>query len=159
MKNIIFVLLVLFFLISSAGAEELYTWTDKNGVENITTTPPPEKAKVKHQTKYKRPSAQESEAFQRKASAAVNKSYRGWQNSQRRSDPPSQSMQAATESAKKRKEKMENTDRLSKEFWDAVELQRTKGKKVDKNLSEQYHDAVEDDPRTIKTTTITTRSR
>jgi len=118
MKKIIFVFLIISFVTSVAGAEDLYTWTDKNGVENITTTPPPEKVKVKHQTKYKRPSAQESEAFQRKASAAVNNSYRGWQNSQKQTaGTPSSS--SPSQSQKKGKELWAEYDEASKEYHKA----------------------------------------
>lgn len=33
-------------------AGDIYIWKDKNGVENITTTPPPENAKVRHRESF-----------------------------------------------------------------------------------------------------------
>lgn len=33
---------------------KIYNWTDKNGVEHITTTPPPKDVKIKHETTFKK---------------------------------------------------------------------------------------------------------
>ena len=54
---------------------------------------------------------------------------------------------------------MDKTDRLQKEYWDEVERCRRNKCKVSKNLSDEYHKAVADDPRTITTVTTIKRSR
>ena len=63
-------------------AGEIYTWTDKKGVEHITTTPPPEYAKIKDRSTFKRDDPRQIETFQRKQKAAIDKGFIGWQNSQ-----------------------------------------------------------------------------
>ena len=60
-------------------AGEMYTWTDKEGVVHITTTPPPEYAKIKDRSTFKRDDPREIEAFQRKQKAAINKGFTEWQ--------------------------------------------------------------------------------
>ena len=64
---------------NTAFAGEIYTWTDKKGVEHITTTPPPEYAKVKDRSTFKRDDPRQIEAFQRKQKAAIDKGFTGWQ--------------------------------------------------------------------------------
>lgn len=156
MKTMMFIMILLYSFSSYAG--EIYIWQDKNGVENITTRPPPENAKIKDRAAFKRDKPRAIETFQRKQKAAIDKGYAGWQKSQTR-DLPSVDMREETAASQERKKKIENTDQISKKFWDAVALQRTRGQKVDGNLREQYLKAVEDDPRAIKTITTTTRGR
>jgi hypothetical protein len=83
MKIIVSAIFIVVAFTSSTFAGELYTWIDKNGVENITTTPPPETAKEKHRTKYERQSEKEIAAFEKKQKAAIDKSFTGWQKSQK----------------------------------------------------------------------------
>jgi len=45
-----------------ANSKTIYSWTDKNGVEHITTTPPPENIKIKHKTAFKRTSSEKTES-------------------------------------------------------------------------------------------------
>ncbi len=45
-----------------ASSKTIYNWTDKNGVEHITTSPPPENVKIKHKTTYKRASSEKAES-------------------------------------------------------------------------------------------------
>jgi len=45
-----------------ASSKTIYSWTDKNGVEHITTTPPPENVKIKHKTTFKRTSSEKTES-------------------------------------------------------------------------------------------------
>lgn len=84
--RILFIITMSLIIISNmAFAGEIYTWTDKKGVEHITTTPPPEYAKVKDRSSFKRDDPREIEAFQRKQKAATDRGFAGWQNSQKRS--------------------------------------------------------------------------
>jgi len=45
-----------------ASSKTIYSWTDKNGVEHITTTPPPENVKIKNKTAFKRSSSEKTES-------------------------------------------------------------------------------------------------
>jgi len=54
---------------------------------------------------------------------------------------------------------MEKTDQLSKDYWAEVERCRRNKCKVNKNLRDEYHKAVDEDPRSIKTTITTKRSK
>jgi len=83
MKKILLVIVILLFSLP-VFAGEIYTWTDKSGVENITTTPPPESAKIKNRSTFKRDHPQAIESFQRKQRAATERGFAGWQNSQKR---------------------------------------------------------------------------
>lgn len=68
-------------------AGEIYTWTDKSGVEHITDTPPPDNARIKSKSFYKRSSPQEIEAFQRRQRAATERGFAGWKRSQMKTAP------------------------------------------------------------------------
>lgn len=57
-------------------ADEVYIWKDKNGVENITSTPPPENAKVIHREKYQQHKRSEIEAYQRQQKAEAERRNR-----------------------------------------------------------------------------------
>ena len=61
-------LLFLFLTESSLNAQRIYTWTDKNGVVNLSHQPPPETDRVDHieVMKYDEKTPQEIEAIQRR---------------------------------------------------------------------------------------------
>ncbi len=153
MRILFLITLYLIIFSNMAFAGEIYTWTDKKGVEHITTTPPPEYAKVKDRSTFKRDDPREIEAFQRKQKAAIDKGFAGWQNSHKHSTPSPTSTFDDT----KRSEKIKNTEQLTKKFWDEVDRCRTSKCKVDKSLRDQYMKAVAEDPRTITTKTVTIR--
>lgn len=75
---------VVFFLFLSipAFAGDIYIWTDKKGIDNITTTPPPEGAKLKGASSFQRDDPAEIKAFQRRQKAANDALFAGWQRSQ-----------------------------------------------------------------------------
>ncbi|NLG16477.1 MAG: DUF4124 domain-containing protein [Fibrobacter sp.] len=79
MRILFLITLCLIIFSNTAFAGEIYTWTDKKGVEHITTTPPPEYAKVKDRSTFKRDDPRQIEAFQRKQKAAIDKGFTGWQ--------------------------------------------------------------------------------
>jgi len=162
MKNIVYIIIILFILPSLTSAGEIYTYTDKDGNTVISNEPPPEevKSKAKKIESYERDSPAAIAAFQMKQRAAEARGFREWQNSQNNSTPV-RSTQTSNydESQKKGQGKMDKTDRLQKEYWDEVERCRRNKCKVSKNLSDEYHKAVADDPRTITTVTTIKRSR
>ena len=157
-----FILFFLFVFSSYCFAEQIYTYTDKDGNTVISNTPMPEnyEKKAKKIESYEHDSPSAIAAYQMKQRAAEDRGFRGWQNSQNNSTPV-RSTQTSNydESQKKRQGKMDKTDRLQKEYWDEVERCRRNKCKVSKNLSDEYHKAVADDPRTITTVTTIKRSR
>ncbi len=63
--------LTVIFLVASLGfsrlnAQQIYTWTDENGVMHLTDQAPPQKARVDDIIKYKEKSPQEEDAIERK---------------------------------------------------------------------------------------------
>jgi uncharacterized protein YxeA len=161
MKKIIIILALMFFNhVAIAGT--IYTYTDKDGNTVISNTPMPEnyEKKAKRIESYERDSPAAIAAYQIKQRAAEARGFREWQNSQSNSTP-TKSAQTSNyvESQKKRQGKIDNTDKLRKEYWDEVERCRRNKCKVSQNLSDEYHKAVEEDPRTITTITTTKRSR
>jgi hypothetical protein len=157
-----FILFFLFVFSSYCFAEQIYTYTDKDGNTVISNTPMPEnyEKKAKKIESYEHDSPSAIAAYQMKQRAAEDRGFRGWQNSQNNSTPV-RSTQTSNydESQKKGQGKMDKTDRLQKEYWDEVERCRRNKCKVSKNLSDEYHKAVADDPRTITTVTTIKRSR
>ncbi len=85
MRILFLITLYLIIFSNMAFAGEIYTWTYKKGLDHITTAPPPEYAKVKDRSTFKRDDPREIEAFQRKQKAAIDRGFAGWQNSQKRS--------------------------------------------------------------------------
>jgi len=159
-KTIIILALMFFHHVAIAGT--IYTYTDKDGNTVISNTPMPEnyEKKAKKIESYERDSPAEIAAHQMKQRAAEDRGFREWQNSQSNSTP-TKSAQTSNyvESQKKRQGKIDNTDKLRKEYWDEVERCRRNKCKVSQNLSDEYHKAVEEDPRAITTITTTKRSR
>jgi len=160
MKTILIVLALALFY-STSFAEQIYTYTDKDGNTVISNTPVPDKYKPKSEKieSYERDSPAAIAAFQQQQRIAEERNFREWQNSQSQSDrrASSQSSNTAYEATKKKTDK---TDRLSKEYWDAVD--QCRGKRhcnVSKDLSDEYQKAIKDDPRTITTVTTTKRGR
>ncbi len=51
---------------SHLNAQQIYTWTDENGITHITDQAPPKKARVQDVIKYKEKTPQEQEAIERK---------------------------------------------------------------------------------------------
>jgi hypothetical protein len=80
---ILFILIFLIMFSSPLTAGEIYVWKDKNGVECITTTPPPENAKVSHQEKFQPTDRSEIEAYQRKRKAETDRREREYQSKRR----------------------------------------------------------------------------
>ncbi len=162
MKNIVYIIIILFILPSLTSAGEIYTYTDKDGNTVISNEPPPEevKSKAKKIESYERDSPAAIAAFQMKQRAAEARGFREWQNSQNNSTP-TKSAQTSTydKSQNKRQEIMDKTDRLKKEYWDEVERCRQSKCQVNKNLRDEYFKAIKEDPRTITTTTTTTFKR
>jgi len=163
-KKIFFVFIIIFIFSSSAFAGEIYTYTDKDGNTVISNTAIPEKDqnKAKKIEAYERDSQAEIAAFQRKQKAAEEAGFRGWQRSQD-NGAPTKSAQAANDEQNelqhKRQEKIDKTDKLQKEYWAEVERCKRNKCKISKNLSDEYHKAVEEDPRTITSVTTIRRSR
>ena len=157
-----FILFFCLFFLPNCFAEQIYTYTDKDGNTVISNTPMPEnyEKKAKKIESYEHDSPSAIAAYQMKQRAAEDRGFRGWQNSQNNSTPV-RSTQTSNydESQKKGQGKMDKTDRLQKEYWDEVERCRRNKCKVSKNLSDEYHKAVADDPRTITTVTTIKRSR
>jgi hypothetical protein len=91
MKKIIFVFFILFVFTSPIFAGEIYIWKDKNGVENITTTPPPENAKVRDRMQYQRDTSEAIQRYEAERKAATDRGFKGWQRSQQQNTrtPPS----------------------------------------------------------------------
>ena len=162
MKNIVYIIIILFILPSLTSAGEIYTYTDKDGNTVISNEPPPEevKSKAKKIESYERDSPAAIAAFQMKQRAAEARGFREWQASQNNSTP-TKSAQTSTydKSQNKRQEIMDKTDRLKKEYWDEVERCRQSKCQVNKNLRDEYFKAIKEDPRTITTTTTTTFKR
>ena len=80
------ILFILFFIIMFSvplTAGEVYVWKDKNGVENITTKPPPENTMVHHQEKFKRTDRWEIEAYQQQRNAEIDRRDREYQANRR----------------------------------------------------------------------------
>ena len=50
-------------------AQQIYTWTDENGVTHITDQPPPKEARVEDVIQYKEKTPQEEAAIERKIEA------------------------------------------------------------------------------------------
>ena len=61
-----FVFLMAISGMSHLYAQQLYTWTDENGVTHITDQPPPPRVKVEDVLKYKEKTPQEQAAIDRK---------------------------------------------------------------------------------------------
>jgi hypothetical protein len=112
MKKIIFVFFILFGFSYSLRAGEIYIWKDKNGVENITTTPPPENAKVRDRMQYQRdtPEAIQKYETERKMKEQGQQINRGQANDNNKS----KTYDSAYE--KKRKELSDNYNRASREY-------------------------------------------
>jgi hypothetical protein len=69
--NVKFFILTAIFLVAGLGAshlnaQQIYTWTDENGITHITDQPPPPKARVDDIIKYKEKTPQEEDAIERK---------------------------------------------------------------------------------------------
>ncbi len=65
-----FTILSIVFLIAISAAphlyaQQIYTWTDENGVMHITDQPPPQQVIVEDVTKYKEKTPQEQDAIER----------------------------------------------------------------------------------------------
>jgi len=76
LKNVLVFSFTLIFVITFSTpltAGEVYIWKDKNGVENITTTPPPENAKIRHQEKFRQTDRQEIQAYQQQKKAEADR--------------------------------------------------------------------------------------
>ena len=82
MRTLFFVALCLIFFSSTANAGKVYIWTDKNGVEHITTAPPPENAKIKYKAATKSDSPSEIARFQAQQKAQTDRYYQEWQAAQ-----------------------------------------------------------------------------
>jgi hypothetical protein len=95
MKKIIFVFFILFVFSSSLQAGEIYIWKDKNGVENITTTPPPENAKVRDRMQYQRDTPEAIQRYEAERKVATEKGFKGWQRSQKQNSGTSSSTQTS----------------------------------------------------------------
>lgn len=80
-------------------AGEIYIWTDKKGVEHITTTPPPENAKVRHREKYQQTNQWEIDAYERQRKAAADRMDRE-DRVKRRANEYDQSLNKISESYK-----------------------------------------------------------
>lgn len=76
MKKLFIIIFILIMFSVPLTAGEVYIWKDKNGVENITTTPPPEKAKVIHREKYQQLKRSEIETHQRQQKAEAERQDR-----------------------------------------------------------------------------------
>ena len=66
-----FTLLTVVCLMAISGAphlyaQQIYTWTDENGVTHLTDKAPPKNARVEDVTKYKEKTPQEQDAIERK---------------------------------------------------------------------------------------------
>jgi hypothetical protein len=66
-KIIIITLLTMGFLMHSAHADRMYTWTDDQGVIHITKQPPPPKAKADNVIHYKPQTEEQIRATQQEA--------------------------------------------------------------------------------------------
>jgi hypothetical protein len=73
MKKIIFIFFILFVFTSPIFAGEIYIWKDKKGVENITTTPPPENAKVRDRMQYQRDTPEAIQRYETERKAKEQK--------------------------------------------------------------------------------------
>jgi len=82
MKILFFITLSLIIFSNTANAGKVYIWTDKKGVEHITTAPPPENAKIKHKAATRRDSPDEIANFQRQQKAQNDRYFREWQAGQ-----------------------------------------------------------------------------
>jgi len=162
MKNMVYIIIILFVLPCLTSAGEIYTYKNKQGVTVISNEPPPDeiKDKAKKVESYTPDSPAAIAAFQRKQKEEEDRAFRGWQSSQNNSTP-TKSVQTSTydKSQNKRQEIMDKTDRLKKEYWDEVERCRQSKCQVNKNLRDEYFKAIKEDPRTITTTTTTTFKR
>ena len=109
MKNIVYIIIILFILPSLTSAGEIYTYTDKDGNTVISNEPPPEevKSKAKKIESYERDSPAAIAAFQMKQRAAEARGFREWQASQKQSSgTPYSPGQSAQESRDKRAAKV-----------------------------------------------------
>ena len=82
MRTLFFIALSLIIFSNTANAGKVYIWTDKKGVEHITTAPPPENAKIKHKAATKRDSPAEIANFQRQQRAQNDRYFQEWQAGQ-----------------------------------------------------------------------------
>ena len=64
--NLTAILLVAGLGVSRLNAQQIYTWTDENGVTHLTDQAPPEKARVDDIFKYKEKTPQEEDEIERK---------------------------------------------------------------------------------------------
>ena len=109
MKNIVYIIIILFILPSLTSAGEIYTYTDKDGNTVISNEPPPEevKSKAKKIESYERDSPAAIAAFQMKQRAAEARGFREWQASLKQSSgTPYSPGQSAQESRDKRAAKV-----------------------------------------------------
>ena len=108
MKNIVYIIIILFVLPSLASAGEIYTYKNKKGVTIISNEPPPDevKEKAKKVESYTPDSPAAIAAFQRKQKEAEDRAFRGWQSSQRHNQQNYSSQSSVQESRNKRAQKV-----------------------------------------------------
>ena len=132
MKKSSFVFLILFAFVSTAHAGEIYVWKDKNGVENITTTPPPANVKVKDRSAFTRDTSAAIEAFQRKQKAATDRGFAGWQKSQTQQRTASPSSIQDSREARANKVIEDNRKRLDAVRNGPIKLSNQQQKAIEK---------------------------
>ena len=96
------VMLFCIFTASLLGAQKLYTWTDENGVLNITDQPPPQKAQLEEVVTYKERTPEEQNAIQRKKDS-IRREFKRQEQLDRQQEARLKAEQAE-EQAKKTKE-------------------------------------------------------
>jgi molecular chaperone DnaK (HSP70) len=167
MKRFTYLLLVV-FLASPVicPSAELHIWVDERGVSHITDRPPEKSAKIIGKEAYKRDSPEEIRRYQagekakeQRRDAELRQRQQANRAQEEANRQANQNSSSPSESAIKRNEQTGKTDRLTKEFWEEVDRSRRNRSPVSKSLRDEYIKAVAEDPRTITTTTTTTRSR
>ncbi len=103
MRTLFFITLCLIFFSNTANAGKVYIWTDKKGVEHITTAPPPENVKIKHKAAMKRDSPEEIANFQRQQRAQNDRYFREWQAGQNKPTAKTTTLSAPDTSVQEKK--------------------------------------------------------
>ena len=108
MKNMVYIIIILFVLPCLTSAGEIYTYKNKQGVTVISNEPPPDeiKDKAKKVESYTPDSPAAIAAFQRKQKEAEDRAFRGWQSSQRHNQQNYSSQSSVQESRNKRAQKV-----------------------------------------------------
>jgi colicin import membrane protein len=142
------VMLFCIFTASLLGAQKLYTWTDENGVLNITDQPPPQKAQLEEVVTYKERTPEELNAIERRK----NKLRRelDQEEQQEKTQDAQLKAKAADEDAQKALEQAETEYEKNKAYIDRLGNRKWKRKKfrkkidrIKKETEESYAEAKE----------------